>query len=118
MCLLQTCRASFPCGRAHVPPELQQTCSTAVCSRCPGLRNPNSIVGLLQAVVKVITSGSPRLFNPTAAAWYDRYMGAGNYIRLVNNRDVVPSLPLRHTPCAPRLAAARHGSMCLHAHAV
>ena len=55
----------------------------------------------MQAVVKVITSGSPRLFNPAAAAWYDRYMGAGNYIRLVNNRDVVPSLPLRHTPCAP-----------------
>ena len=55
----------------------------------------------MQALVKVITSGSPRLFNPAAAAWYDRYMGAGNYIRLVNNRDVVPSLPLQHTPCAP-----------------
>ena len=61
----------------------------------------NSSGIVLQAVVKVITSGSPRLFNPTAAAWYDRYMGVGNYIRLVNNRDVVPSLPLRHTPCAP-----------------
>ncbi|KAK9841859.1 hypothetical protein WJX81_007817 [Elliptochloris bilobata] len=50
------------------------------------------------AVVKVITSGSPRLFNSAAAAWYDRYMGAGNYIRLVNNRDVVPSMPFQHTP--------------------
>lgn len=50
-------------------------------------------------MVKVVTSGSPRLFNPAAAAWYDSYMGAGNHLRLVNNRDIVPSMPLKNTPC-------------------
>ncbi len=55
----------------------------------------------VQAVVKVVTSGSPRLFNPAAATWYDRYMGAGSVLRLVNNRDVVPSLPFQRTACAP-----------------
>ena len=47
----------------------------------------------------MVTSGSPRLFNPAAAAWYDSYVGAGNYLRLVNNRDIVPSMPLKNTPC-------------------
>ncbi len=60
----------------------------------------------VQAVVKVVTSGSPRLFNPAAAAWYDRYMGAGSVLRLVNNRDVVPSLPFQRTACGPRRAPA------------
>ncbi|CAL8466758.1 g6294 [Coccomyxa elongata] len=44
------------------------------------------------AEVQVVTAGSPRVFNPAAAAWYDANI-QHNY-RLVNNKDIVPSLPL------------------------
>ena len=44
-----------------------------------------------QADVQVVTAGSPRVFNPAAAAWYDANI-QHNY-RLVNNKDIVPSLP-------------------------
>ena len=45
-----------------------------------------------QAVVEVVTAGSPRVFNPAAAQWYDAQV-QNNY-RVVNNKDIVPSLPL------------------------
>ncbi len=41
----------------------------------------------------MVTAGSPRVFNPAAAAWYDANVQY-NY-RLVNNKDIVPSLPLK-----------------------
>nr|QOL01096.1 putative extracellular protein CSOL_025 [Pseudococcomyxa simplex] len=45
------------------------------------------------AKVQVVTAGSPRVFNPAAASWYDANVEY-NY-RLVNNKDIVPSLPLQ-----------------------
>ena len=45
----------------------------------------------MQAVVQVVTAGSPRIFNPAAAEWYDANVKS-NY-RIVNNKDIVPSLP-------------------------
>ena len=44
-----------------------------------------------QAIVEVVTAGSPRVFNPAAAKWYNAQV-QNNY-RLVNNKDIVPSLP-------------------------
>lgn len=46
---------------------------------------------LSQAEVEVVTAGSPRVFNPAAAQWYDANV-LQNF-RFVNNKDVVPSLP-------------------------
>lgn len=45
----------------------------------------------LQAVVEIVTGGSPRVLNPEAAEWYDE--NVQNYYRIVNNKDIVPSLP-------------------------
>ena len=46
---------------------------------------------MMQAHVEVVTGGSPRVFNPAAAAWYDNNIQ--NVYRIVNNKDIVPSLP-------------------------
>lgn len=46
---------------------------------------------VVQAYVEVVTGGSPRVFNPAAAAWYDE--NVPNVHRVVNNKDIVPSLP-------------------------
>lgn len=46
---------------------------------------------MVQAYVEVVTGGSPRVFNPAAAAWYDE--NVPNVHRVVNNKDIVPSLP-------------------------
>ena len=45
----------------------------------------------LQAEVEIVTGGSPRVLNPEAAEWYDE--NVQNYYRIVNNKDIVPSLP-------------------------
>lgn len=47
---------------------------------------------MVQAKVEVVTAGSPRVFNPAGAAWYDA--NVGNTYRIVNNKDIVPSVPL------------------------
>ena len=46
---------------------------------------------MVQAQVEVVTGGSPRVFNPAAAAYYDK--NVRNVYRIVNNKDIVPSLP-------------------------
>ena len=46
---------------------------------------------VMQAHVEVVTGGSPRVFNPAAATWYDNNIQ--NVYRIVNNKDIVPSLP-------------------------
>lgn len=61
------------------------------------------MVGVMQAKVEVVTGGSPRVFNPAAAAWYDNHIQ--NVYRLVNNKDIVPSLPPTAVGCASPLAA-------------
>jgi hypothetical protein len=43
--------------------------------------------------VTVWHSGSPRVFNPEAAAWWNDLIGLTNSYRLVNNEDVIVSLP-------------------------
>ena len=54
-----------------------------------------------QAAVTTVVTGAPRVFNPAAAAWYDALMGATTTTRIVNNMDVVPSLPPEMSfPCA------------------
>lgn len=40
-----------------------------------------------------MTAGSPRIFNPEGAAWYNA--NVANTYRIVNNKDIVPSLPLK-----------------------
>ncbi|CAL8467272.1 g6809 [Coccomyxa elongata] len=45
------------------------------------------------AKVIVFHSGSPRVFSPAAFEWWDSEIGADNSYRVVNNMDVVPSLP-------------------------
>ena len=58
----------------------------------PFCRTSNMICGAMtQAHVEVVTGGSPRVFNPAAAAWYDSNIQ--NVYRIVNNKDIVPSLP-------------------------
>ena len=54
-----------------------------------GVRAPGGTV--VQAQVEVVTGGSPRVFNPAAAAYYDK--NVRNVYRIVNNKDIVPSLP-------------------------
>jgi predicted lipase len=39
-----------------------------------------------------MTAGSPRVFNPAAARWYNA--NVKNNYRIVNNKDIVPSVPL------------------------
>ena len=41
--------------------------------------------------MEIVTGGSPRVLNPEAAEWYDE--NVQNYYRMVNNKDIVPSLP-------------------------
>ena len=41
--------------------------------------------------MEVVTAGSPRVFNPAAAKWYN--VQVQNNYRMVNNKDIVPSLP-------------------------
>ena len=47
----------------------------------------------VQAKVIVFHSGSPRVFSPAVSEWWDTEIGADNSYRVVNNADVVPSLP-------------------------
>lgn len=53
--------------------------------------NQPDVQYMVQAHVEVVTGGSPRVFNPAAAAWYDKNIQ--NVYRIVNNKDIVPSLP-------------------------
>ncbi|CAL8467271.1 g6808 [Coccomyxa elongata] len=48
------------------------------------------------ARVTVYHSGSPRVFSPEAAKWWDAQMGANSSYRVVNNMDIVPSMPKRY----------------------
>ena len=57
--------------------------------RLPGIR--------MQAEVEVVTAGSPRVFNPAAAQWYDKSV-LSNY-RFVNNKDIIPSVPFANSGC-------------------
>ena len=50
----------------------------------------------VQAKVIVYHSGSPRVFSPEAAKWWYAQMGANSSYRVVNNMDVVPSMPKRY----------------------
>ena len=50
-----------------------------------------------QAAVEVVTAGSPRVFNPAAAKWYNAQV-QNNY-RVVNNKDIVPSVPFAQMGC-------------------
>lgn len=54
--------------------------------------SPDSDVHV-QAKVIVFHSGSPRVFSPAVSEWWDTEIGADNSYRVVNNADVVPSLP-------------------------
>jgi predicted lipase len=53
-----------------------------------------------QAEVEVVTAGCPRVFNPAAAKWYDANI-LKNY-RVVNNKDIIPSVPFAKWGCAHR----------------
>ena len=60
-----------------------------------------------QAKVIVYHSGSPRVFSPSAFEWWDKEIGADNSYRVVNNMDVVPSLP-------PQVITGNYGYRSLH----
>ena len=65
-------------------------------ARFPHLRPMNVCPACVhaQAVVQTVTTGSPRVLDPSAAAWYDELMGVTSTVRYVNNMDIVPSFPL------------------------
>ncbi len=48
--------------------------------------------------VTVYHSGSPRVFDPKGAAWWNNLIGLNNSYRVVNNMDVIPSLPPQVIP--------------------
>lgn len=48
--------------------------------------------------VTVYHSGSPRVFNPKGASWWNDLIGLTNSYRVVNNQDIIPSLPPQLIP--------------------
>ena len=73
---------------------MQTCCPYLKFMRC--LQTQSSEVCACQARVIVYHSGSPRVFSPEAAMWWDGQMGANSSYRVVNNMDIVPSMPKRY----------------------
>lgn len=53
-------------------------------------------------------SGSPRVFSPEAVDWWSAEIGLNNSYRVVNNQDVIPSLPPVVIPGRGNFGCARH----------
>ena len=59
-----------------------------------------------QAKIYAYLGGSPQVFNPAGAQWYNDVVGVSNVYRVINNKDIVPDGPpdvivSYDTGCAP-----------------
>ena len=99
-CAHTPCASGRAAAPSNAPLSLPQGALAACRVLCAGfslgaalatLCGPWAQGSVVQAQVEVVTGGSPRVFNPAAAAYYDK--NVRNVYRVVNNKDIVPSLP-------------------------